>query len=169
MKDEQTRRRDAIFTLVNTQRVPNQAALKKLLLREGFLVTQSTISRDLQVLHIERAVDQKGARYYVVSSLIARPTFTESETAILRALLTQVEWSENLVLCTTPAGKETALKEALDRRQIPGIIGFMIAPQTVMAITKPKEVSPLVASALHTVISSNEKILKTDQSLSQLT
>lgn len=118
----------AILTLLERHELTDQDALLKLLQRQGFEVTQSTLSRHLKKLHVQK---QEGVYRKVEPPRPALPGFT----------LTQAP--PNLLVLRTEPGFASALAVKLDGAAIPGLAGTIAGDDTIfIAVKGPKVLAP---------------------------
>ena len=61
-------RRERIIELITNNVVETQEDLLELLKKDGYNVTQSTVSRDIKQLHLYKAADGKGHYCYTLSN-----------------------------------------------------------------------------------------------------
>lgn len=116
MQKEQ--RQTRILSLISERPIRKQDALAEILLKEGFPVTQSSVSRDL----IELGVVKVGGKYAVPS----RETGAGG-VSLLRA----VPAGDNLIVAKTDMGLASAACVRLDGAGIPGIIGTVAGEDTI--------------------------------------
>jgi transcriptional regulator of arginine metabolism len=131
-----------ISAIVRELPVRSQAELARLLAEDGLVVTQATLSRDLEELG---AVKLRGADgsppAYVVPEEGAGP-LRPSEAAparlvrLLEELLTGATASGNLVVLRTPPGAAQFLASALDRSGLPQLIGTIAGDDTILGICR---------------------------------
>lgn len=123
-------RRRLIRTLIDTETVTSQSELVELLAARGHLVTQATVSRDLQVLGAVKADDDR----YV---LVDRPEVGEARETLARAVDEFVEVivpSGNLVVLHTPPGAAHVVAAALDRSGLDVVAGTVAGDDTVLVV-----------------------------------
>src|SRR5579872_220027 len=119
------RRQRAILTLVATRPVHSQDELVALLRRQGFIVTQATVSRDVKELGLAKVPvkSQHGEEIfkYVVPS--AAVNFVSRLHRAVSELVTSVEGSVNLIVMRTPPGSAMMVASALDEAAWPEVLG----------------------------------------------
>ncbi len=114
----------AILHLVEHRDLPDQEGLLQLLERQGFEVTQSTLSRHLKKLHVQK-VD--GLYRRVEAPRPALPGFS------------LVQAPPNLLVLRTEPGFANALAVRLDHAEIPGLAGTIAGDDTIfIAIKGPR-------------------------------
>jgi transcriptional regulator of arginine metabolism len=131
-----------ITELVRTRPVHSQTELARLLADAGVVVTQATLSRDLEELGAVklRGADGAPASYVVpddgAAPLRAAGAPPDQLVRRLEELLTGAEASGNLVVLRTPPGAAQFLASALDRSGLPQLIGTIAGDDTILAITR---------------------------------
>lgn len=128
--DTQTQRRDAIVRILRQTVVGRQAVLVRLLRREGFEATQSSVSRDLRELGVV-----KGAERYLLPA--AEDALTPSHFEELRAFVKgyQAAGSALTVLRTT-AGAAQSVALGIDKAHWPEIVGTLAGDDTIFIATE---------------------------------
>ena len=140
-------RQEAILRLVGGHAVASQEDLRRLLEREGWGVTQATLSRDLRELGVVRAATDDGLRY-VMPSMLATDEGKPSLEALLPQLFDRVDGvSELLVLRTLPSGAQP-IAEAIDAQGWPEIIGTIGGENTILIVCRSAEARLALAERL---------------------
>jgi transcriptional regulator of arginine metabolism len=106
----------AILRLVSTSAIPDQAALIGLLGREGFPITQGTLSRRLAKLSVRKV----NGRYQRVAS----PSHPIPPYAIAPS-------TPNLLVLQTQVGLGPALAQRIDRTTLRGVAGTVAGEDTL--------------------------------------
>jgi transcriptional regulator of arginine metabolism len=115
--------------------VASQQELVELLARQGFRVSQTTVSRDLRELGLAKGRDSGGsARYSEPSSLAEKPEAGEALRRSARQALLSVESTSNLVVVKTTPGSAQGLAWALDSASIDGIAGTVAGDDTIIVV-----------------------------------
>jgi transcriptional regulator of arginine metabolism len=143
-------RQALIVELLGAHEVKSQPELAELLGERGLHVTQATLSRDLDELDAVKVRGADGALVYSVPAEGARAAGTgESSGATHRLarlcaeLLTSAEASANLVVLRTPPGAAQFLASAIDRAEVPDVLGTIAGDDTVLVIARPADGSAL--------------------------
>ena len=122
-------RRARIQQLLQERRVATQAALRALLERAGYHVTQGTLSRDLASLGARRApLPGGGMAYELPGDSDAAPL---GELSTLGTLVTRVRDNASLVVVHARAGAASAVALALDQARLPEVLGSIAGDDTV--------------------------------------
>jgi transcriptional regulator of arginine metabolism len=128
-------RQARIADLVARRPVRSQSELARLLAADGLVVTQATLSRDLEELGASKVRDGTGALRYAVDADGARAS-EDRLARTLADLLESAEPSGNLVVIRTPPGAANFLASALDRAGHPDVLGTVAGDDTVLVVTR---------------------------------
>jgi transcriptional regulator of arginine metabolism len=130
-----TRRQALILELVDREAFQSQEQVRRRLQQRGFKATQATISRDIKELGlVKRAGDgayqRPGAD--LSSPEAALPALQRAASAFLR----RVDRVQQLVVIRTGVGQAQPLALALDRAQLPEIVGTIAGDDTILVIAR---------------------------------
>lgn len=127
-------RLSAIIDILAHQPVDGQHKLQELLADDGFPVSQSTLSRDLKDLGVQRQRTTDGLFAYVVPA--EKPPATSEETFRLRfrTSVTGIRRVEFVILVMTPPGEAQLVGRLLDSASLPGLVGTVAGDDTVICI-----------------------------------
>jgi transcriptional regulator of arginine metabolism len=123
--------------------VRSQSELARLLAADGLVVTQATLSRDLEEMGAAKVRHPSGGTIYALGDEAPGPILralteaTEGRVSRLAAeLLVSVEASANLVVARTPPGGANLLASAIDRAGMPDVLGTIAGDDTVLLIAR---------------------------------
>jgi transcriptional regulator of arginine metabolism len=141
-----SQRRASIMGIVRHTRVRSQEQLRELLHGEGIDVTQATLSRDIRELRLSKIADPAGGSFYAPSAdgEFLHPPLEQ----LLPTLMLSVEGVGPLLVVKTPAGSAEALGSALDRHQLPEVIGCIAGDDTMLIITRSERARRGLAAKL---------------------
>ncbi len=127
-----TQRHAAILRLVREHAIPSQERLRGVLAREGFDVTQATLSRDIRELGLVKQAGPDGQQRYAAppDEVVPPPTLA----GFLTSLLLRADGVGPLLVVRTPTGGAGALAAALDRETWPEILGTLAGDDTVLIV-----------------------------------
>ena len=144
-----------IVELLDRVPVASQAALAQLLGADGFVVTQATLSRDLDELGAVKVPTAAGELVYAVPGEggDTRPHAPETDSMgrlakVAQDVLVGVDSSANIVVLRTPPGGAQYLASAIDRSDWPEVIGTVAGDDTVLLITRVADGGGAVAAAI---------------------
>lgn len=128
-----TARRSRIIAILEQNSVTSQEQLRHVLHREGFDVTQATLSRDLDELGATK--DPDGC--YAIHDIDTVPSEGTDRVARLTAeVLVSAESSANIVVLRTPPGAAQYLASAIDHAGYEQILGTVAGDDTVLLVTR---------------------------------
>lgn len=135
---DKSERHHVIREIVTARAVASQEELRKQLLRRGWDVTQSTLSRDLRELRLARIPDDDGGVRYAFSEsgVGAADDELRQLESMLPQLLTGVEGVQVLVVARTMKSGAQPVAEALDQLEWPDIAGTIAGDDTVLIICR---------------------------------
>lgn len=146
-----------IVDLVTHHEVRSQPELAALLAEHGVHVTQATLSRDLVELDAVKVRAPSGALVYAVPAEGGdRRPLGPTDSAASRArlarlagdLLVSAEANGNLVVLRTPPGAAQFLASAMDKAELPDILGTIGGDDTVLVIGRDPHGGDALARSL---------------------
>lgn len=150
-------RRSRIVELLEHHAVPNQARLAELLAADGLVVTQATLSRDLDELGAVKVPGADGSPVYAVPgeggdsspvAAIADDAAVAKLAKIAGEVLVSADSSANLVVLRTPPGAAQYLASAIDHTVLTSVIGTVAGDDTVLLVTRAPDGGDEVAAAM---------------------
>ena len=133
---DKTERHQAIREVITARAVASQEELRKQLLRRGWDVTQSTLSRDLRELRLARIPDGQGHVRYAFPETGHADAEGRQLEAMLPQLLVSVEGVQVLAVARTMKSGAQPVAEALDQLEWPDIAGTIAGDDTVLIICR---------------------------------
>ena len=164
-------RRQLILDTLGRQSVRSQGELLEILSRDGFAVTQATLSRDLLELGAVKVREGKALVYAVPGEggdRTARVALGREEVSSrlrrqCEELLVTARVSANLVVVRTPSGAANYLASAIDHADETDILGTIAGDDTIVIITAGLRQSRALANRL-LALAGRERIEPNDQS-----
>ena len=135
MKDRNQRLR-AIKKVIRGNRVNSQDMLLTLLQKEGFTVTQATLSRDLKLLKVGKVSEGVDGYYYTLPSEEERRESERSYIQDFQRGYVSIDFSANLGVVRTLAGHANSVALALDCMNLDDIIGTVAGDDTVLIVLR---------------------------------
>ena len=118
-------RRDAIREILSGRPVASQGELSRRLGARGIRASQATLSRDMAMLGVRRAVGPDGPRYLVDGNGGALPLDP------VRRLVDGVESNGALVIVRTKSSAAATVARALDEAGLTEVMGTLAGDDTV--------------------------------------
>ena len=141
-------RQHRIVKLLEEQGVGSQEDLRDKLAAEGIIVTQATVSRDLEDLGAVK-VRTKGGLVYAIPELAQERVAPDDHLRrVMGEFVVEIASSGNIVVLRTPPGSAHVVGSALDRSGLEGVIGNVSGDDTVMVICAESVPSSLIAGRL---------------------
>jgi transcriptional regulator of arginine metabolism len=126
-------RHAAIQRLIHERPISTQTELAKALRDEGHDVVQTTVSRDIHELGLQKVRHESGRLVYAFPEDGA---FSEDFAEALARWALTLEPSGNLVVVTTPYGYAQALAQAIDVGRHPHVAGTIAGENTVLLVSR---------------------------------
>ena len=133
---ERHNRLSVVKELIKNNRIDNQDTLLDLLAKEGFSVTQATLSRDLKMLKVGKISDGWSGYYY---ALPENDLISESEKSYIQDVrrgVLSIEFSQNFGVIKTRSGHANSVALALDVLALPEILGTLAGDDTIFVILR---------------------------------
>lgn len=148
-------RLDAIKIIISSKEVGSQDELLQELAKEGFELTQATLSRDLKQLKVAKAASMNGNYVYVLPNNTMYKRMVEphkvSELLMHNGFIS-IEFSANLAVIKTRPGYASSLAYDIDVHDFPEILGTIAGDDTIMMVLREGCSSIEVKNALSVII-----------------
>ena len=125
--------------LISSKELGNQAEVLQELRREGFMLTQATLSRDLKQLKVAKAASMNGKYVYVLpnETMCKRVHKPLSATAMLSASgFISINFSGNMGVIKTRPGYASSIAYNLDNSEIEDILGTIAGDDTIFIVIR---------------------------------
>jgi len=136
-----SKRQLKIINIIKNEEIRTQDELVARLHQSGIDVTQATISRDIKRLGLIKVPDGHGQYRYSLPDEKNRGDINNWLKRMFQDFVIDMEYSENLIILKTLPGTAMGLGSALDNAEWEGIIGSVAGDDTVLLVTKPKELT----------------------------
>lgn len=148
-------RLDSIKMIISSKEIGSQEELLQELSKEGFQLTQATLSRDLKQLKVAKAASMNGNYVYVLPNNTMYKRMTEPHTAsemLHQPGFLSIEFSENIAVIKTRPVYASSLAYDIDNNHFHEIIGTIAGDDTIMLIVREGCTRTSVKQALAHVI-----------------
>ena len=145
------RRHKKIIELIGQYDIETQDELADLLIREGFQVTQATVSRDIRELKLTKVPGQKGRQKYILLSP-QEHQMAQKYVGILREAFLSMDCAQNILVVKTVSGMAMAVGAALDSIGWKEIVGCIAGDDTVMCAIRTAEDTKTVMAELEKIV-----------------
>lgn len=123
-------RHQKILELIRLYPVNTQEELLEMLRAEGYSVTQSTVSRDIKCLRLQKALSDDG-KYRYTAPALNQADMKSSFSGILSSSLVSVQSALNIVVVKTYSGMASAACAAIDSIEFSGVVGSLAGDDTI--------------------------------------
>jgi transcriptional regulator of arginine metabolism len=136
-----TSRQNLILDLVQQEAVVNQEQLRRLLLRQGFDVTQATLSRDIN----ELALVKTPSGYTIARNEPQSEPGLHSIGRLVREFVVEVREAQSMLVIRTATGSAQPVAAAMDSEGWQEIVGTIGGDDTILVISQSKKNAHRVA------------------------
>ena len=127
-------RHSKIVELIGRYEIETQEELSEYLHKEGYNVTQATVSRDIRELKLSKIQTDSGRQKYAV--VHPQTTINDKYIRILQDSFLSMDMAQNILVLKTVAGMAMALAAALDALHFPEVVGCIAGDDTVMCAVR---------------------------------
>lgn len=132
-------RLDTIKMLLSSNEIGSQDELLKELKKEGFVVTQATLSRDLKQLKVAKAASMNGHYVYVLpNETMYKRVHTPLRATEMMAVpyFQSINFSGNLGVIRTRPGYASSIAYNIDNSDIPEVLGTIAGDDTIFIVIR---------------------------------
>ena len=144
-------RQNKILDIINTNEVETQDKLVALLKKNGYKVTQATISRDIKEIQLIKTLSPSGKYKYTVGTNSDQPV-TDRFIKIFRDTILTVASSGNIIVIKTLTGCANAACEAIDSLNVQNVIGTIAGDNTIFVVVNDPSNVPALVSKFNEMI-----------------
>lgn len=126
-----TNRQSKIIEIIQKNEVETQDELSALLERDGFRVTQATVSRDIRELKLTKIPTAGGRQKYAVIT-DAPENLSKKYERVLREGFLSMDMAQNILVIKTVSGMASAVCAAIDAMKMREIVGSIAGDDTIM-------------------------------------
>lgn len=151
------KRQIRIKELLASYAIANQEDLLKFLKREGFEITQATLSRDFAELGVVRVFLDGGIRYILNTDVSGKQI-----ARLIGFEILSVQHNESMVVMRTLAGRAQGVAHFIDRLNREEIIGTVGGDDTVLVIPNSAANIPKVLEIIRNLMTEvpGQKLMK---------
>lgn len=133
------KRVEVIVDIINRQSVGSQEELANLLLKEGYKVTQATLSRDLKMLKTTKVPTDRGTYMYILpdTNVIKDRLLATGQTDLTtnhQGGFVSLKFSNNIAVIKTRNGYAPGIAYDIDISNVEEIIGTIPGTDTIIAV-----------------------------------
>ena len=148
-------RLEALRMIISSQELGSQDELLNALQKEGFKLTQATLSRDLKQLKVAKAASMSGNYVYVLpnETMYKRVSTPNSIREMMKVPgFISINFSGNMGIIKTRPGYASSIAWNIDNSDIPEILGTIAGDDTIFIVIKEGIKHQEVVEALSDVV-----------------
>ncbi len=146
-----TGRQAKIIDLISRYDIETQEELAEYLNREGFQVTQATISRDIRELKLTKIAINGGRQKYAVMQAAA-VGMNEKYLRVLREGFVSMDMAQNILVVKTVSGMAMAVAAALDAMKWSQVAGCIAGDDTILCAIRSTEETVQVMEMIRRIV-----------------
>lgn len=132
-------RLEALRMIISSQQLGSQEELLAALQKEGFRLTQATLSRDLKQLKVAKAASMSGNYVYVLpnETMYKRVSTPNSVREMMEVPgFVSINFSGNMGVIKTRPGYASSIAWNIDNSDIPQILGTIAGDDTIFIVIR---------------------------------
>ena len=149
------KRLEALRLIISSQQLGSQDELLNALQKEGFKLTQATLSRDLKQLKVAKAASMSGNYVYVLpnETMYKRVSSPNSIREMMKVPgFISINFSGNIGIIKTRPGYASSIAWNIDNSDVPEILGTIAGDDTIFIVIKEGISHQHVVEALSDVV-----------------
>lgn len=151
-----SKRHVKILELIRKNDIETQEELSDYLEKEGYQVTQATVSRDIRELKLTKVAMNNGRQKYVALSENTEDML-EKYTRIFRDGFVSMDMAQNILVIKTVSGMAMAVAAALDAMNCHEIVGSIAGDDTIMCAVRTVDDTVVLMDRLRKIIGETKK------------
>ena len=132
------KRHEVVVELINKYDIETQEELAAYLRREGFDVTQATVSRDIRELHLSKIASGNGRQKYIILQN-GDTKLGDKYIRVLRDGFVSMNMAQNILVIKTVSGMAMAVCAAIDAMKWSEVVGSIAGDDTIMCAIRTVE------------------------------
>ena len=146
-----TTRQAKILELIQKNDIETQEELSAYLEKEGFQVTQATVSRDIRDLKLTKVSLNGGKQKYVIHRQ-DEDGMSEKYIRVLCDGFVSMDMAQNILVIKTVSGMAMAVAAALDALKFSEVVGCIAGDDTIMVAVRTVEDTQILMDKIHLMI-----------------
>lgn len=140
-----------MLELIKKNDIETQEELSDYLEKEGYQVTQATVSRDIRELKLTKVAMRNGRQKY--AALVEEDeNLSEKYTRVFRDGFLSMDMAQNILVIKTVSGMAMAVAAALDAMHLHEVVGCIAGDDTIMCAIRSVEDTVSVMSRLRKIV-----------------
>lgn len=146
-----TKRQTKMLELIKKHDIETQEELSDYLQKEGYQVTQATVSRDIRELKLTKVAMSNGRQKYAALTE-ANEDLSQKYTRVFRDAFVSMDMAQNILVIKTVSGMAMAVAAAIDAMHLHEIVGCIAGDDTIMCAVRSVDDTIAVMSRLRKLV-----------------
>ena len=146
-----TKRQTKMLELIKKHDIETQEELSDYLQKEGYQMTQATVSRDIRELKLTKVAMSNGRQKYAALTE-ANEDLSEKYTRVFRDAFVSMDMAQNILVIKTVSGMAMAVAAAIDAMHLHEIVGCIAGDDTIMCAVRSVDDTIAVMSRLRKLV-----------------
>lgn len=147
-----TKRQTKMLELIKKHDIETQEELSDYLQKEGYQVTQATVSRDIRELKLTKVAMSNGRQKYAALTE-ANEDLSEKYTRVFRDAFVSMDMAQNILVIKTVSGMAMAVAAAVDAMKWHEVVGCIAGDDTIMCAIRTVEDTAAVMDKIRKIVS----------------
>lgn len=150
-----TKRHRAILDIISNKEIYTQEGLLEELKKQGFDVTQATVSRDIKTLDLVKTTAD-GEKYCYTQRVeyVNKKNSLKFKAVFVEAVI-GVDYAMNTVVLKCHVGMGNAACAALDTMELSDVVGTIAGDDTIFALLRTEKAAEEFVERINEILSSN--------------
>lgn len=145
------KRHEKMLEIIKKSEIDTQEELQERLRKNGFEVTQATISRDIKELRLVKELSVSGKYKYSTGRKLEKD-FSNRLSSVFSESITSVDYALNTVVIKCFAGMANAACAAIDSMHWDGVVGTLAGDDTIFILCRTSDLATVFTSDLEKMI-----------------
>ena len=146
-----TKRQAKMLELIKRNDIETQEELSDYLEREGYQVTQATVSRDIRELKLTKVAMSNGRQKYVALQETDE-NLSQKYVRVFHDGFVSMDMAQNILVIKTVSGMAMAVAAALDALKFSEVVGCIAGDDTIMVAVRTVEDTQILMDKIHLMI-----------------
>ena len=146
-----TKRQTKMLELIKKYEIETQEELSEYLEKEGYQVTQATVSRDIRELKLTKVAMENGRQKYV-ALIETGEDLSGKYIRVFKDGFISIDMAQNILVVKTVSGMAMAVAAAIDAMGLHEIVGCIAGDDTIMCAVRSVEDTIAVMERLRKLV-----------------
>ena len=145
------KRQSKILELIRNNDIETQEELQAYLVKDGFAVTQATVSRDIREMKLTKISTNDGKQKYAALNDNTEDLL-EKYVRVLKDGYVSMDMAQNILVIKTVSGMAGAVCASIDAMNIHEIVGSIAGDDTIMCAIRTTEDTVAIMKKLRKIV-----------------